>query len=460
MATKTRILVVDDEENIRHMLSIMLRKEGYLVQLAEDGAQALELLLNEPVDTVLCDIRMPNLDGLQLLHELQTRRVATTVIVMSAYAAVDDALNAIKAGAYDYIAKPFRKEEVLLTLRKAEERRRLRDAHEILRREARGGHSFASIIARSPSMKRVFETIQKVADHKSTVLISGESGTGKEMVARALHSESSRADGPYITVNCGAIPENLLESELFGHIKGAFTDAGRDKTGLFEEAHGGTLFLDEIGDLPLSLQVKLLRVLQSSEIRRVGDNKTRVIDVRVVAASLKALGDLVKEGRFREDLYYRLNVLPINLPPLRDRREDVPLLVEHFIARYNRIMGDRVRGVSPQALDQLCRYDWPGNVRELENVIERAMVLTESDILGPESLPEQFGNAQRTSDRNFEFEDLSIKKATRAIERSLIQAALAETGGNRTAASKLLEISHRALLYKLKDYFPDGVPGE
>lgn len=309
-------------------------------------------------------------------------------------------------------------------------------------------------------MKRVFETIQKVADHKSTVLISGESGTGKEMVARALHSESSRADGPYITVNCGAIPENLLESELFGHIKGAFTDAGRDKTGLFEEAHGGTLFLDEIGDLPLSLQVKLLRVLQSSEIRRVGDNKTRVIDVRVVAASLKALGDLVKEGRFREDLYYRLNVLPINLPPLRDRREDVPLLVEHFIARYNRIMGDRVRGVSPQALDQLCRYDWPGNVRELENVIERAMVLTESDILGPESLPEQFGNAQRTSDRNFEFEDLSIKKATRAIERSLIQAALAETGGNRTAASKLLEISHRALLYKLKDYFPDGVPGE
>jgi two-component system response regulator AtoC len=460
MTTLPRLLVVDDEENIRHMLGIMLRKEGYDVTAAADGQEALDLLMNKPFDTVLCDIRMPRLDAMGLLRELQSRRVATTVIVMSAYAATDDALAAIKAGAYDYIPKPFRKEEILLTLRKAEERRQLRDENEILRREARGGHSFASIIARSPVMRRVFETIQKVADYKSTVLISGESGTGKEMVARALHSESSRVNGPYITVNCAAIPENLLESELFGHTRGAFTDANRDKKGLFEEADGGTLFLDEIGDLPLSLQVKLLRVLQSSEIRRVGENRTRLIDVRVVAASLHDLGELVKAGRFREDLFYRLNVLPLHLPPLRERREDIPLLVEHFVARYNRIMGDRVRGVSPQAMDILARHSWPGNVRELENIVERAMVLTESDIIGIESMPDNLARPSSQPESTFDFHDLSIKKATRAIEQTLILRALEQTRGNRTAAARLLELSHRALLYKLKEYFPDGVPGE
>jgi two-component system response regulator AtoC len=309
-------------------------------------------------------------------------------------------------------------------------------------------------------MRRVFEIIQKVADYKSTVLIAGESGTGKEMVAKALHTESTRRDKPFITVNCGAIPENLLESELFGHVKGAFTDASRDKKGLFEDADTGTLFLDEIGDLPLALQVKLLRVLQQSEIRRVGDNRTRPIDVRVVAASLHELADLVRLGRFREDLFYRLNVLPINLPPLRERREDIPLLVEHFVARYNAIMGNRIHGVSPQAMAMLTDYHWPGNVRELENVIERAMVLSETDVITVDSLPENLQQRPESLDALFQSDDLSIKKATRAIEQLLIRKALQETGGNRTAAARILELSHRALLYKIKEYFPDGVPGE
>jgi two-component system, NtrC family, response regulator AtoC len=460
MEAASRVLIVDDEENIRHMLTLTLRKEGYLVKAVPDGQAALDELNLTDYALVLCDIRMPKLDGMGLLAELQKRRVATTVIMMSAYADVDDALAAIKAGAYDYIAKPFRKEEILLTLRKAEERRRLRNENEALRIAARGGHSFASIIARGPSMRRVFETIQKVADYKSTVLIAGESGTGKEMVARALHTESSRRDKPFVTVNCGAIPENLLESELFGHVKGAFTDASRDKKGLFEEADTGTLFLDEIGDLPLALQVKLLRVLQQSEIRRVGDNRTRPIDVRVVAASLHELSDLVRLGRFREDLFYRLNVLPIRLPPLRERREDIALLVEHFVARYNALMGNRIQGVSPQAMAVLTDYHWPGNVRELENVIERAMVLSETDVITVDSLPENLQQRPESLSALFSSDDLSVKKATRAIEQLLIRKALQETGGNRTAAARILELSHRALLYKLKEYFPDGVPGE
>jgi two-component system response regulator AtoC len=458
MQPRPRVLVADDEENIRHMLSLWLRREGYDVTLAEDGAQALGLLDAHDFDTILCDIRMPKLDGMALLHELRNRRVATTVILMSAYAELDDAMAGIQAGAWDYIAKPFRRDDILLTLRKAEERARLRLENSALRMAARGAHHFADIIARAPSMRKVFDTIQKVADYRSTVLIHGESGTGKEMVARALHSQSCRRDRPFITVNCGAIPENLLESELFGHVRGAFTDASRDKKGLFEEADGGTLFLDEIGDMPTSLQVKLLRVLQEGEIRRVGDNRSRPIDVRVVAASHQDLGDLVRNGRFREDLFYRLHVLPLQLPPLRDRAEDIPLLVEHFVERCNQWMGGRIKGVSPQAMALLCRYEWPGNVRELENVIERAMVLADTDVLGVDSLPDAVARASAPSlDRLLDQDDLSIKKASRVLERTLIRRALESTGGNRTAAARVLEISHRALLYKIKDYFPEGI---
>ena len=392
--TNPRVLVVDDEENIRHMLSLLLKKEGYSVQTAHDGEDALETLGRAEFDAVICDLRMPNLDGMGLLRKLAEEKVTTTVIVMSAYADIDDALDAIKAGAYDYVAKPFKKDEILFTLRKAEERQRLRDENESLRSVARGGEAFEGIIARSGAMTRIFDTIRKVADYKSTVLLAGESGTGKEMIARALHRHSSRADRSFVTVNCGAIPEALLESELFGHAKGAFTDASRDKNGLFIEAHGGTLFLDEIGDMPMSLQVKLLRVLQEGEVRRVGETRPRTIDVRVVAASNQKLEDLVRDGGFREDLYYRLNVLPLRLPPLRERREDIPLLVEHFVARYNNVMRTEIVGVSPQAMSLLADYHWPGNVRELENVIERAMVLSESEVIGADALPENVRKAQ------------------------------------------------------------------
>ncbi len=453
----SRVLVVDDEENIRHLLTLLLTKEGYAVTAVENGALALQELAKRDFDAVLCDLRMPELDGMQLLHELAAQRVAATVIVMSAYADIDDALAAIQAGAYDYVAKPFKKDEVLFTLRKAKERQRLRAENASLRAAARGADVFESIIARSEPMRRVFSTVSKVADYKSTVLLSGESGTGKEMVAKALHARSGRSDKAFIAVNCGAIPENLLESELFGHAKGAFTDASRDKKGLFLEADKGTLFLDEIGDMPTQLQVKLLRVLQENEVRRVGEVKPRPIDVRVVAASIHNLESLVKEGKFREDLFYRLNVLPIHLPPLRERPEDIPLLVEHFIERHNTVMHTHVTGVSPKAMSLLARYGWPGNVRELENVVERALVLSDSPLIAVESLPDSVLQAHDGVRAIFDADELSIKRATRALERLLIGRALEETRGNRTAAAKLLELSHRALLYKIKDYYPDGI---
>ncbi len=452
------VLVVDDEENVRHLVSLVLRREDLAVEACADGEEALRRIHARDYDVVLCDLRMPQLDGLGLLAKLRDNPGASTVVVMSAYADHDVALDAIRAGAFDYIAKPFRNDELVFTVRKALEHRRLRRENESLRLAARGAEGFAGIIARSPAMTRVFATIRKVADYRSTVLLSGESGTGKEMVARALHTESSRRDGPFVAVNCGAIPEPLLESELFGHVRGAFTDASRDKRGLFEEANGGTLFLDEIGDMPLSLQVKLLRVLQEGEIRRVGDSKSRPIDVRVVAASLHELEELVRAGRFREDLFYRLNVLPLRLPPLRERPEDIPLLIEHFLQRYNDLIGTRVHGVSPQAMERLTAYAWPGNVRELENVIERALVLADTYIIGVETLPDALRAPVSPLRAVLADDDLSVKRATRAIEIILIARALTKTGGNRTRAAELLELSHRALLYKIKEYFPDGVP--
>ena len=453
-----RILIVDDEENIRHLLTLILKKEGYDVTAVPDGEAALEALGRSDFQAVLCDLRMPRLDGMGFLGELQRRQVTTTVIMTSAYADIDDALDAIKAGAHDYIAKPFRKEEVLFRLRKAEERHQLRSELESLRRATRGGALFHGIVSRSTAMSRIFDQVRKVAEYRSTVLLSGESGTGKELVARALHLESSRRDRPFVAVNCGAIPENLLESELFGHVKGAFTDASRDKKGLFEEAEGGTLFLDEIGELPLQLQVKLLRVLQESEIRRIGEGRTRKIDVRIVAASHRSLDELVREGRFREDLFYRLNVLPIRLPSLRERREDIPLLVDHFVSRYSQAMGIDVRGVSPQAMALLTEYDWPGNVRELENAMERALVLADGPVLGAESLPDHVAKRASEVRAIIDSNEVSIKRASETLERYLIRRALQITGGNRTAAAKILEISHRALLYKIKEYFPNGVP--
>jgi two-component system, NtrC family, response regulator AtoC len=448
----SRVLIVDDEESIRHMLSLILKKAQYVVDEASDGVEALEKIRGGEYDTVLCDVRMPKLGGIDLLRALQDEGLRTTVIVMSAYGTLDTAIEAMKRGAYDYISKPFKKDEVLLTLKKAEERERLFRENQVLREVAQRELRFDNIVARSEGMRRVFDTVRKVADYPTTILLTGESGTGKELIARAIHYNSVRAKQPFIAVNCGAIPENLLESELFGHVRGAFTDALRTKKGLFEEAGEGTLFLDEIGELPLNLQVKLLRVLQENELRRVGDTRTIPVRARIVAASARAGADLVDEGRFREDLYYRLNVMPIHLPPLRERPEDIPLLTEHFVEKLRGLLRSPVTAVSPAAMRALANYSWPGNVRELENTVERAMVMAEGTLIKVEALPDSIRSAETGVGAFLGGDDLSIKRGSRALEKMLIEKALRRTKGNRTRAAELLEISHRALLYKIKDY--------
>ncbi len=447
-----RLLVVDDEESIRLTLSSMLERKGYSVTTVSSGALALEKLGQDTFDAVLTDVRMPDMDGITLTKEIISKNLPVTVIAMSAYGSVENAVEAMKAGAYDYITKPFKTDEVLLTLMKADERERLKRENAFLKAEL--GESVASrcIVGQSESMTRLFKLISKIADYKSTVLITGESGTGKELVARALHNSSSRANKPFVAVNCGAIPETLLESELFGYKKGAFTDAQQDKTGIFAEAEGGTLLLDEIGELPLPLQVKLLRVLQEGTIRRVGDTKDINVNVRVVAATIRDLSFEVQEGRFREDLFYRLNVLPVHIPPLRERAGDIVLLIKHFIDHHNRKLGRNVNGFSPEAERVLLSYNWPGNVRELENTIERAVVLCEGDRIAVEDLPERIRGFQNSTHTVFSDSEISIKKAVRIMEKELISRALRKTGGNRTLAAKHLEISHRALLYKIKSY--------
>ncbi|MGE0321160.1 MAG: sigma-54-dependent transcriptional regulator [Polyangiaceae bacterium] len=447
-----RVLVVDDEENLRLVLRTLLKRNGYEVETAGDGEEALALVDSFGPDVVITDVRMPKLDGLDLLSTLKAKGHEATVIVMSAYGNMDLALEAMQQGAYDYIQKPFKPEEVVLTLKKAEERELLRRENRALREEMRKEHRFEDILAKSAEMERIFRTITKIADYKTTVLITGESGVGKELVARALHRRSSRAGKPFVAVNCGAIPENLLESELFGHKKGAFTDASSDRRGLFEEADQGTLFLDEIGELPLGLQVKLLRVLEEETIRRVGDSKDTQIDVRIVAATHRDLMKETQAGRFREDLFYRLNVLPIHVPPLRERREDIQLLIEHFVSRNNARLGTAIRGLDTEARRLLYEYGWPGNVRELENTIERAMVLSEGQQIVATDLPERVREARDPIQLQLQSGELSVKKTTRIIEEILIRRALQKTKGNRTRAAEILEISHRALLYKIKDY--------
>ncbi|MCB9555681.1 MAG: sigma-54-dependent Fis family transcriptional regulator [Deltaproteobacteria bacterium] len=453
--TLKRILVVDDEENIRHLLTTVLKREGLEARAVASAQEALEAIDAEPFDVLLSDVRMPQVSGLELLEQVQARQPSLVVIMMSAYGTIDAALEAIKKGAYDYINKPFKPAEVVLLLRKVEERERLRRENASLRQriEEIGDGALDAMVARSEAMKAVFKTVRKIATYKTTVLIQGESGTGKELIARALHRESPRAERPFVAVNCGAIPDTLLESELFGHVRGAFTDATSDKKGLFAEADGGTLFLDEVGELPLPLQVKLLRVLQEEEVRPVGASRGFPVDVRVIAATVRDLYEEVEAQRFREDLFYRLNVLLLALPPLRQRRDDIPLLVEHFIDAVNQRLGTTIRTLSAEALKRLVAYDWPGNVRELENTIERAAVLAESDAIELDALPTTVADPQR---RSLPLEGLggglSIKQATRVIEEQLIRRALEQTNGNRTAAAKLLEISHRALLYKIKAY--------
>jgi two-component system response regulator AtoC len=447
-----RVLVVDDEENLRLVLRTLLRRHGYEVETAESGEEALGMVDSFGPDVVLTDVRMPKMGGLDLLTTLKAKGNEATVIVMSAYGNMDLALEAMKAGAYDYVQKPFKPDEVVLALRKAEERELLRRENRQLRDEIRKEHRFEDILAKSQKMQDIFRTITKIAEYKTTVLVAGESGVGKELVARAIHHRSNRRGGPFVAVNCGAIPENLLESELFGHKKGAFTDAVQDRRGLFEEADGGSLFLDEIGELPLALQVKLLRVLEDEKIRRVGDTRDLKVDTRIITATHRDLTAETKAGRFREDLFYRLNVLPILVPPLRDRREDIPLLIDHFVARNNGRLGTSIRGLDTESRRLLFEYPWPGNVRELENTIERAMVLAEGDQIVAQDLPDRLREARDPVQMQLASGELSVKKTMRIIEEILIRRALQKTKGNRTRAAEVLEISHRALLYKIKDY--------
>jgi two-component system, NtrC family, response regulator AtoC len=446
------ILVVDDDPAMRHLLSVILTDHGWEVRAVSAAQDALRELEARDYDLVLTDVRMPGMDGLALLEAIQRVHPELTVIVMSAYGAQDQALAAMKAGAYDYLSKPFRRDEVVLVLRKAEERERLARENRRLRTELAQGYGPSNLVGASEPMQEVLRQLRKLAPRKTTVLVSGESGTGKELVARALHELSPRAAFSFVAVNCGAIPSELIESELFGHVKGAFTDASRAKKGLAEEADGGTLFLDEIGELPLPLQPKLLRFLEDEEVRPLGDVRARKVDVRLVAASGRDLRRAAAQGQFREDLLYRLDVVGLKLPPLRDRRDDIPALAAHFLARYARLRPE-LAGVrlSDEARDALLAHRWPGNVRELEHALERAVVLADGPVIREEDLPDTVRAAPAAAVRPVPG-TLSIKRATRALEEQLIRAALEETGGNRTRAAELLELSYRALLYKIKDY--------
>jgi two-component system response regulator AtoC len=451
-----RVLIIDDEKPFADMLDTMLRGAGYDTSVRYRGEDGLAAMGESRWDLVLCDIKMPRMNGLELLDAMAERGLSSTVIIMSAFGTIDLAIEALRRGAYDYISKPFKRDEVILVLRKAEEREQLRarvaelEEHVSRLEKIEGGDR--PLLGESEPMRELKRLLSKVAAFPTTVLLTGESGTGKELVARAIHRASPRADKPFVAVNCGAIPESLLESELFGHMRGAFTDAHADKPGLFVEAHTGTLLLDEVGELPPSLQVGLLRVLQEGEVRPVGSSKSRKVDVRVIAATHRNLGEDVAEGRFREDLYYRLNVLPVHAAPLRERASDIPLLAEHILGRIASRMGLAASTLDPAATKLLLAYSWPGNVRELENVLERAMVLSEGSVIQPEDLPTYLKTSGDPVQAIVASGELSIKKAQAFIERELIKRALAETGGNRTHAAKLLELSHRALLYKIKDY--------
>jgi len=448
-----KILIIDDEESMRHMLSVILKREGYEPVSFADARAGLEELSRDDFDFILCDIRMPNMDGLEFLKALGEQARQHTVIMMSAYGTIDTAIECMKLGAYDYISKPFKADEIILTVRKAEERERLKKENTRLKELSLEEYDFKHIYTEDREMLEILELVKKISDYSTSVLILGESGTGKELVARAIHYSGSRAANPFVVVNCGAIPAPLLESELFGHVRGAFTDAHRNKTGLFQEAHTGTIFLDEVGELPMELQVKLLRVLQEGEVRRVGDTKAVKVDTRVVAATLKDLREEIAKGAFREDLFYRLNVIEVKLPPLRDRSGDIPLLAAHFVEKYARKFGKPVKSLSGEATEALLEYSWPGNVRELENVIERAMILEETTTIRKKSLPIRPAGVRGPAKPGVgEGADLSIKKASAAMEKELILRALEKTGGNRTKAAELLEISHRALLYKIKNY--------
>jgi two-component system response regulator AtoC len=462
MSTLRSVLVADDEFSIRQTLSLSLQEQGYEVRAVSNGEEALAELESRDYDAVISDVRMPRVDGMTLLRRALVRQPDLTFVVMSAYSQPEAALEAVGAGAFDYVSKPFKPEEVVLVLKKAEERRRLVNENRRLRRSGPERAPLDRIVGNSEQILQLHKQIRKLAPVSTTVLISGESGTGKELVARALHELSPRAAMPFVPVNCGAIPPGLVESELFGHARGAFTDAKTAKRGLFAEADGGTLLLDEVGELPPLVQIKLLRFLQEGEIRAVGENRSERVDVRVLAATHRDLGKLIQGGDFREDLYYRLNVVNLAVPPLRNRRDDILPLARVFIARFNRELNRQVpvTAFEPEAEEVLVAYAWPGNVRELENAVERGVLLAEGALIQLQNLPERVWTVQKPvrppAEPAAAFEgqgdDLSLKRAMRSLEERYIRAALRRTRGNRTRAAELLEISHRALLYKVKEY--------
>lgn len=453
-----RILIVDDEENVRHYLQLLLKREGYCIEVAPHADDAIKKINSFDPDLLLCDVRMPgDMDGLDLLDLLQQRAERCEVIMMSAYGSRDLALKAVQRGAYDYISKPIDREDLILTLHKLFERERLRRENRRLRAALDQTHHEDGIVASSKGMSEILNDARKVATFPTTVLIQGENGTGKELLARFIYRRSPRADAPFIPVNCGSIPGELFESQLFGHKRGAFTGAHEEHVGLFEEADGGTLFLDEIAELPQPLQVKLLRVLQENRIRRLGENVERNVDVRIIAATNRDLKQEVEAGRFREDLYYRLKVFMLSIPPLRERKEDIPALVEFYIEQFNARFGTSIEEVEPDVMRLFMQFSWDGNVRQLKHTIESAIILSDSHRLTVSSLSDelrtQSADTTHISDVDaVSIDTFSIKKATKELEIRLIHKALRETGGNRTAAAKLLELSHRALLYKIKEY--------
>jgi two-component system response regulator PilR (NtrC family) len=446
---KSKILVVDDEPGMREFLEIMLEKDGYIVETAADGSKAIDKIENTLFDLAIVDIQMPGMNGIEVLKRVNEKSPETVVIMITAYASHETAIEAMKLGAYDYITKPFKIDEIKLVIKKALDKKRLERENSRLRKELETKYGFGNIIGRSPAILRIFELIKRVSELKVNILITGESGTGKELVARAIHYSGTRREGSFVPVNCGAIPESLMESELFGYRRGAFTGASRDKKGLFEEADGGTIFLDEIADLPLHLQVKLLRVIEEKTIRPLGSTEPVPVDVRVIAATNKVLEEEVAKGKFREDLFYRLNVIKIHLPPLRERREDISPLAIHFINKYSREMGKDIRGISPKALEILEGYHYPGNIRELENIIARCVALETSNVIRQETLPQLVtGKSYLDLETSFSSSD-SLDTLLANVERKKIEQALRQASGNKTEAAKLLGITLRSLRYRL-----------